>query len=210
MTRGVSIPLRHSWEVPSSQSSGARVFISEHTAKFLLLLLQYDLEPIFQSPGVSLRISCQCIVRYFAGEQRICWRIGWSIISYFDIWDIWNYFLFFFFLQREWLITKALWKKDNILIKNVPKVGIKIQGLLYFILDSMWPQLTSHVVSIGKEYACKAGDTREAVSIPGSGRFHGGGNGNPLQYSCPEKLKDRGAWQTTVHEVTKSQAWLSN
>ena len=117
---------------------------------------------------------------------------------------------FFFFLQRELLITKALWKKGNILIKNVPKVGIKIQGLLYFILDSMWPQLTSHVVSIGKEYACKAGDTREAVSIPGSGRFHGEGNGNPLQYSCLGKLKDRGAWQTTVHEVTKSQAWLSS
>ena len=26
-------------------------------------------------------------------------------------------------------------------------------------------------------------------------------NGNPLQYSCPENLTDRGSWQVTVHEV---------
>ena len=31
-------------------------------------------------------------------------------------------------------------------------------------------------------------------SIPGSGRFPGGGNGNPLQYSCLENPMDGGAW----------------
>ena len=41
-------------------------------------------------------------------------------------------------------------------------------------------------------------------SIPGSGRSPGGGHGNPLQYSGPENPMDRGAWQATVHEVTKS------
>ena len=35
------------------------------------------------------------------------------------------------------------------------------------------------------------------------------GNGNPLQYSCLENPMDRGAWQATVHWVTKSQMWLS-
>ena len=34
----------------------------------------------------------------------------------------------------------------------------------------------------------KAGDTREAHSIPGSGRFPGEENGNPLQYFLPEKF----------------------
>ena len=29
----------------------------------------------------------------------------------------------------------------------------------------------------------------------------GGGNGNPLQYSCLENPMDRGAWQATVHRV---------
>ena len=42
-------------------------------------------------------------------------------------------------------------------------------------------------------------------SIPGSGRSPGGGNGNPVQYSCLENLMDIGAWQTRVHRVAKSQ-----
>ena len=42
-------------------------------------------------------------------------------------------------------------------------------------------------------------------SIPGLGSFPGGGNGNPLQYSCLENFMDRGAWQATVHRVAKSQ-----
>ena len=37
----------------------------------------------------------------------------------------------------------------------------------------------------------------------GSGRSPGVGNGNPLQYSCLENSKDRGAWQATVHTVAK-------
>ena len=52
-----------------------------------------------------------------------------------------------------------------------------------------------------KESACCAGD--EGL-IPGSKRS-GGGHGNPLQYSCLENPRDRGAWQATVHGVAKSQ-----
>ena len=33
----------------------------------------------------------------------------------------------------------------------------------------------------------------------------GEGNGNPLQYSCPENSMERVPWRATVHEVTKSQ-----
>ena len=41
-----------------------------------------------------------------------------------------------------------------------------------------------------------AGDTG---SIPGLGRSPGGGgNGNPLQYSCLENPRDRGAWWATT------------
>ena len=35
------------------------------------------------------------------------------------------------------------------------------------------------------------------------------GNGNPLQYSCPENSMDRGAWQAKVHRVAESQTGLS-
>ena len=47
------------------------------------------------------------------------------------------------------------------------------------------------------------GDARDVSSIPGSGKSPGEGNGNQLQYSCPENSKDQGAWQATVHGVTK-------
>ena len=47
-------------------------------------------------------------------------------------------------------------------------------------------------------------------SIPGSGRSAGGGNGNLLQYSCPENPMDRGARRATVQRVKKSWTWLSN
>ena len=52
-----------------------------------------------------------------------------------------------------------------------------------------------------KNPPANAGD---AGSIPGSGRSPGGGNGNPLQYSCLENPRDRGAWQATVHGIAKS------
>ena len=54
-----------------------------------------------------------------------------------------------------------------------------------------------------------AEDTRDTGSIPWSGRSPGGGNGNPVQYSCLENPMDRGAWQATVHGVVKSQTQLS-
>ena len=53
-----------------------------------------------------------------------------------------------------------------------------------------------------KESACNVGDQS---LIPGLGRSSGEENGYPLQYSCLENSKDRGAWQAMVHGVAKSQ-----
>ena len=47
-----------------------------------------------------------------------------------------------------------------------------------------------------KNLPANAGD---AVSIPGSGRSPGEGNGNSLQYSCSGSPRDTEAWQATVH-----------
>ena len=46
-------------------------------------------------------------------------------------------------------------------------------------------------------------------SVPGSGRSPGERNGYPLQYSCLENSMDRGAWQATIHRITKSGTRLS-
>ena len=55
------------------------------------------------------------------------------------------------------------------------------------------------------QIAVVAGYTGDAGSIPGSGRAPGGGNGNPLQYSCLGNLMDSGAWQAMAHKVAKSR-----
>ena len=55
----------------------------------------------------------------------------------------------------------------------------------------------------GRESTRNAKDVSFMPGIPGSGRFSGGGNGNPLQYSYLGNPIDRGAWWPTVHEVAK-------
>ena len=55
--------------------------------------------------------------------------------------------------------------------------------------------------SNAKESTCYAGDLG---LIPGLGRFPGEANSYPLQCSGLENSMDRGAWQVTVHGVTKS------
>ena len=42
-----------------------------------------------------------------------------------------------------------------------------------------------------KNPPANAGDIRDVGSFPGSARFPGIGNGNPLQYSCPKNPMDR-------------------
>ena len=60
-----------------------------------------------------------------------------------------------------------------------------------------------------KNSPANAGDTGDAGLIPRSGRSPGGGNSNPLQYSCLENPMDRGAWWAVVHKMAKTQTQLS-
>ena len=48
--------------------------------------------------------------------------------------------------------------------------------------------------SVVKNLPANAGDKRDILLIPESGRSPGIGNGNPLQYSCKENSMDRGNW----------------
>ena len=54
-----------------------------------------------------------------------------------------------------------------------------------------------------KNLPANAGEAEDLGSILWSGKSPGGGNGNPLQYSCLGNPMDRGAWRATVHGVTK-------
>ena len=72
--------------------------------------------------------------------------------------------------------------------------------------------IASSIAQLIKNLDCNAGDLG---SIPGLGRSPGGGNGNPLRYSCLENPVDRGAWQATVYGGARvrhdwaQRSWLS-
>ena len=62
----------------------------------------------------------------------------------------------------------------------------------------------SQVVLVVKNLLANARDVRDSGLIPGSGRSLGGGNGNPLQYSCLENPRDGGAWWAAIYGVAQS------
>ena len=63
---------------------------------------------------------------------------------------------------------------------------------------------------MGKESTCSAEDTGDVGSVPGWGRFPGGGHGNPLQYSCLENPMDNrslagySVWDCKESDMTES------
>ena len=59
-----------------------------------------------------------------------------------------------------------------------------------------------------KNLPANSGDVRDLGLIPGLGRAPGGGNGNPLQYSCLENFIYRGVYWTTVHRAEKGTTRL--
>ena len=59
------------------------------------------------------------------------------------------------------------------------------------------------VALVVKNLPATARDAREMDLIPGLGRSSGGGNGNPLQYSCLGNPMDKGTWRAAVHKGQK-------
>ena len=95
----------------------------------------------------------------------------------------------------------------QILKRQVRWSGIPISfrifhSLLWSTQSKDFPDGSDSKVSV-----CNA---RDPGSIPGSGRSPGEGKGNPLRYYCLENPMDRGAWEATVHGVTKSLTWETN
>ena len=80
-----------------------------------------------------------------------------------------------------------------------PRPGINLES------RSHW---TSQVALVVKNLPVNAGDERDTGSVLGWGKSPAGGNGNPLQNSCPENSMDRGAWRAAVPGVTNSRIQL--
>ena len=110
-------------------------------------------------------------------------------------------------LCRDWVSfseTGSLWRVHNTGVRGPDLCFKRIILLLCCSILLGFPG--GWVV---KNPPANARDAGDAGSIPGWRRSPGGGNGNPLQYSCWENCMDRGAWRATVHGVAKNQAQLS-
>ena len=93
-------------------------------------------------------------------------------------------------------------KKDKIITEDGFMQWLSTLDIISLLLKKGFPG-----ASDGRESACIAGDLG---LIPGLVRAAEGEHGNPLQYSCLENPMDRGDWQATVLQVTKSQTPLSD
>ena len=106
----------------------------------------------------------------------------------------------------SWVARDGAWRRPS---KHLPWQDKHCPGTFYKITHPHFTQRLKGkdpfyrgATSDGKESACSAGDPG---SIPGSGRSPGEENGNLLQYSGLQNSMNRGAWQATVHGVSKSQ-----
>ena len=79
------------------------------------------------------------------------------------------------------------------------RLGSSLRQISSFSIICKWYEL------VVKNLPAHAGHVRDMGSNHGSGRFPGGGHGNPLQYSFWENPMDRGAWQATAYGVAKSR-----
>ena len=103
-------------------------------------------------------------------------------------------------------LAVLLLNKDHDILKSeifpllypAPWHGTLIRWVLkpYLLYEQKLPWWFS-----GRQSACNVEDVG---SNPGLGRSPGGGNGNPLPYSCLGNLTDREVWRATVHGVTES------
>ena len=91
---------------------------------------------------------------------------------------------------------------SNVFCKGQTVSILDFMSLIVFV----WVSLVAQMI---KNLPANTGDTGDLALIPGLGRSTGGGNGNPLQYSCVENPMDREAWRATVRGVAKSQTQLS-
>ena len=125
--------------------------------------------------------------------------------------------MFFIFKETEELQHILLRKFETVSFYQIYITPYELQGNSSVICRCSDSEATQNgftfkwVIKKKKNPPVNTGD-RDMGSNPGSGQFPGGGNGNPLQYSCLGYSMNRGAWRATVHRDAKSWTrlkWLS-
>ena len=103
------------------------------------------------------------------------------------------------------------WASYSVLTNFLIALVLSSPGILNITYTQMASKYVCLHISMGfpggsvvKTPPANAGDTGDQCSIPGSRRSPGGGNGNPVQYSCLENSMDRGAQPATVQRVEKN------
>ena len=90
----------------------------------------------------------------------------------------------------------SVFKRQNIIWGNREYIFIEVQASKGLPGGAEVKILPAH-----------GGDGTDLGLVPRLGSSPGGGNGNPLQYSCLENPIDKGAWQATVRGGAKSRTW---
>ena len=114
--------------------------------------------------------------------------------------------------RREW---QTKW--DNYLSQDKPVQDRRRPGSRYCLISIVMRLCYELILASRKSRNCdlraslvtqtvkkSACNTEDPSSVPGSGRSHGEGNGNPLQYYCLKNFMGREAWQVRGHGIAKS------
>ena len=109
------------------------------------------------------------------------------------------------------MFKSFIWASYSVLTNFLIALVLSSPRILNIIYTQMASKCVSLHISMGfpggsvvKNPPASVGDAGDQCSIPGFRRSPGGGNGNPVQYSCLENSMDRGPQPATVQGVTKN------
>ena len=126
---------------------------------------------------------------------------------------------FFFYPER---LTNGWSTQNHTISKVIRLLGYIKSVILWSRIWQIWQRRQWHPTPVllpGKSHGWRSlegcspwgrwgSDTTERLHFPFSLSCIGEGNGNPLQCSCLENPRDRGAWWAAIYGVAQSRTWL--
>ena len=127
-----------------------------------------------------------------------------ALLSFFWLYNIYKYFSIIFSGLRFSICFPTEIKQFPEIRCGTFSLCLNIcsafkENMIFFEQERVFKKASSNITNAG-----------DLGLIPGLARSPGEGHGNPLQYSCLENPRDRGAWWATVHGVAKSRTQLSD